>query len=81
MVKEKRVFFLGLKKQTVAFFPIESTVCAGIYLFSLVPRFSQSQSIPDGITVLFHGNCLTCAGVSHSRADCQTEQARGAAGC
>lgn len=31
--KEER-FFLSLKKQTVAFFPIDSTVCAGAYLFS-----------------------------------------------
>lgn len=75
VVKEER-FFLCLKKQTVAFFPIESTVCAGAYLFSLfLLFFPQFQSIPDGITALFHGNCLTWAGVSDSRADCQTEQA------
>lgn len=43
--------------------------------FPLSPLFSQSQSIPDGITALFHGNCLTWAGVSGTRADCQTEQA------
>lgn len=51
-----------LKKQIVAFFPIDSTVCAGAYLFSLSSAFFQS--IPGGITALFHGNRLMRAGVA-----------------
>lgn len=62
---EKR-FFLSLKKQTVAFLSTDSTVCT--YLFSLPSLFfPHSQSIPHGITVLFHGNCLMRAGVAASR--------------
>lgn len=51
-------------------------MCRHIFVFpSPPPLSSRSQSIPGGITALFHGNCLTWAGVSDSRADCQTEQA------